>query len=114
MSLRLIPAGSTITRTYYAVPAHYGIGEEFEDFISAARYALMERDARRDRIRDSYPAGWSNRDQIATDTAKTGCVVDLRWVIKTPTGSTDTVIERTNVDHLTLEHCDKHSKVSHG
>jgi hypothetical protein len=112
MSLRLIPAGSTITRTYYAVPAHYGIGEEFEDFLSAARHALLARDALKERLREGYPKNWS--EEFFAATAKATCVVDLRWVIKTPTGSTDTVIERTNVDHLTLEHCDKYSKVSHG
>lgn len=108
MSLGLIPSGSVIEDTYWAVPTTYGTSGRHESFISATRAALTRRDEIREVVRESYPSNWKDRDQIAKDAAKVGCVVELRWVIRHPNGDkTDTSVERTNVDHLTHEHCDR-------
>lgn len=87
MSLRLIPPGSTIERTYYAVPGYYGLEREFDTFEEARDYAVQRRD---EHLAVSVPETVANRR----------CVVDLRWVIAHPEGSTDTTIERISVAHL--------------
>lgn len=117
MSLRLVPAGSKITRVYYAVPSTGSIGQEFPTFLKAARFALERRDETAASVAASYPDGWEyggSPAEIGRKAADVQCVVDLRWVIEYPRksefqggGGVDTLIERTNVAHLTFEHLDR-------
>lgn len=108
MSHSLVPVGSVIERIYYNVPSVSSF-KSFRTFIDAVRAALIKRDEMVEAITNSYPTGWPQRRRIARAAAKTQCVVDLHWVIfhSDRTGSSDLVIERTNVDHLTIEHCDR-------
>jgi hypothetical protein len=117
MSLTLVPVGAVVERVYYAVPESYSQGDEFPTFITAARAAIARADDIKRRVADSYPIHW-DREQVEAEAercAKTACVVDLRWKLRWPAsadpvgvgGGLDAVIERTNVRHLSAEHCDR-------
>lgn len=107
MSLRLIEPGAVIERIYYAVPTDYTIGTEFSTFLDAVDAALTKRDETEAAVASYYPIGWPEAADIAQRAAHVKAVVDLRWVIRQSGGSTDVVIERTNVAHLSHEHCAK-------
>lgn len=103
-----VPDGSVIERTYFAVPQTYSGGDEFTSFIAATRAALARRDEVKAQVTAGYPANWPGLDEIAQRAADVKAVVDLRWVIKYPDGGgTDMVVDRTNVAHLSVEHCDR-------
>jgi hypothetical protein len=106
--LSSVKAGDRIERVYYAVPGSYNIGDVFDSFIPAVRAALAKRDKIVKDIIVSYPAGWPEVERIAAEAAKVQCVVDLRWEICKVDGCrSDFMVERTNVNHLTIEHCDR-------
>lgn len=87
MSLRFIPAGALVKRTYYAVPDYSGVGTEFETWEDAVTHALKRRQ--------------KHINLGASDgAADIQCVVDLRWDIEYEGGSADMPVERTNVASL--------------
>lgn len=95
--LSLIPAGSTIERVYYRVPGHYGYGDDFDNWDDAVRDAQAKRTALVESLTATM-GRYASQEEIER-TADVQTVVDLRWVIKYPSGhrvsSTDTVVERT-------------------
>lgn len=95
--LSLIPAGSTIERVYWAVPGLYGQGHEFDNWDDAVRAAQAKRTALVESLTASL-GRYATQEEIER-TADVQTVIDLRWVIKYPSGhrvsSTDTVVERT-------------------
>jgi hypothetical protein len=107
--IALVKPGDVIEDVYFAVPEHYGIGERYPTFLAAVRGALALRERVRESVRAGYPPEWPDLDRIADDAAKVKCVVDVRWVIRHAdgSGSIDTVIKRENVDHLSVEHCER-------
>lgn len=104
MSLRLIPEGATVTRTYLRIPGHYGIGPEFpntaEGWAAAVKAARADK-AARVAVLTERQGDWSTPSEI-DEIASRLVRVDLRWTIRHPEGgSTDTVMESyTDVDSL--------------
>ena len=100
MSLRGVQPGAVIERIYYAVPGAYTIGETFEDWESAVRYAKGRRLELITALGASME-GYASAAQIQA-TADAQVRVDLRWVIRNPDGRTiDAVLESyRNVDQL--------------
>src|ERR1044072_6793312 len=118
MSLRGVQPGAVIERIYYAVPGAYTIGETFEDWESAVRYAKgrrlelitalgasLEGYARSAQIPTTAdaPGAGGRRGLVAAlgasmagharsaqiqTTADARVRVDLRWVIRNPDGRT--------------------------
>lgn len=77
----LIPVGATLTRSYYAVPTHYGPGTEHASFTDALEAAVARYD-----------------ETGRTLDTRVEVTVDLRWLMTYPAGgtisSTDLVVER--------------------
>jgi hypothetical protein len=92
MSFRLVQPGSQITRVYYSVPEHYGIGPEFDTWDDAVRHAQAKRAELVASLTESL-GEFSTPEQTA-HTADVQVRVDLRWDIKYPDGGgTDMVVE---------------------
>lgn len=102
--LRLVPEGSTITRTYLAIPNHGGIGEEFpntdEGWSEAVAAAQAKKAALVAQITESL--GRFGTPENIEQTADVQVRIDLRWKINYPAGGgVDTIVESfKNVDRL--------------
>lgn len=93
MSMRLVPAGATIDRVYYAIPTYYTIGDEFETWNEAVTEAKRRYAEVLAQLTASM-GGYATPEEIER-TAKTNVNVDLRWHIRYPDGGgMDTMIER--------------------
>lgn len=93
MSFRMILPGSTITRTYYAVPDHYTIGDSFDNWDDAVRAAQAKRLKLIEDLTKSLE-GFSTPEEITTDADAQVCI-ELRWVIEVPDGTKpDMPVER--------------------
>lgn len=105
MSMRLVPEGSVIERTYLAVPGHSSIGTEFdnteEGWDEAVTFAQKKKSDLVSKLTELQGA-WSTPEQIE-ETANVQVRVDLRWKISDPVrgGGLDTIVESyRDVDRL--------------
>lgn len=62
-----IPVGATLARSYWAVPGHYGYGDEFDTEIEALEFAVVKRE-------HEIAAG-----RIDTSLGDLHITIDLRW-----------------------------------
>lgn len=62
-----IPVGATLARSYWAVPGHYGYGDEFATEIEALAFAVAKRE-------HEIAAG-----RIDTSLGDIHITIDLRW-----------------------------------
>ncbi len=101
-SLKTVPAGSAVTRAYFAVPDLYTIGPEFETWDAAVVHAQQRRAELIAQL--TKTAGWGTPDQYA-DCADRQIRIDLRWFITAPDGGgLDIAVESyTNVAGLARE-----------
>ncbi len=114
MNLSHVPAGATVTRIYYAIPSHCGIGDEYPTFRAAAEAAYAKGQAIRDRIENDPASKPYYSEESLESLAKTASVVDLRWTLSWPVdprvggaSGLDTTVERMNVRHLTPAHWER-------
>lgn len=86
MTMRLIPEGAVIERTYLQIPGHYGGGPEFPNTVDgwdeAVRFAQQKKADLVASLTESL-GRFSTPEQIEK-TANVQVRIDLRWKIKYP------------------------------
>lgn len=104
MTLRLVPEGATIERTYLAIPGHYGIGREFANTDEGWDAAVLAARAKKADLVSSLTAslGTYSTPEEVERTADVQVRIDLRWSIRYPQGGgLDTTVESfKSIDRL--------------
>lgn len=104
-SLRGVPEGTIVARTYYSIPGHYGSGDEFfpttgTGWSDAVRAARAKKAHLVESLTESL--GRYSTAEGVEEIAGRQVRIDLRWALRYPDGGgLDTPVESyTNIDAL--------------
>ncbi len=84
-TITAIPAGATITRTYWAIPTFCTSGEEFDDRDTAVLEVQRQHATRITDLRENL--GSHSTDEEIHAAANRSVVLDLRWTIQYPSAN---------------------------